>query len=150
MAETSNRWKCARRIIELARTHDDLQGVNVEPGWPGDEKGVELIYLDHIEGDLDVPVTRAENARVAYDDRFELHFAVRVVSDGLDRVGTMDRMFQMVAAFQDVIALESQLDNLDGVVAARMQHGREESYDVPAIGFFAHATVIVAVHSRLW
>lgn len=149
MAETPVRWECVRRIIDLARDHEALRGVNIQPGWPGDEVGVECIYLDHIEGDLTVPVTKDETARVNYDDTFDLTWAVRIASDGKTRDGTMARLFEIVSALHDVIATQSQLDQLDGVVAARISHGREEADDVRGMGFFGFASIVVSVHSRL-
>lgn len=149
MPETTIRWQCATKIVELARVHESLIDVDVEATFPGDEVGPECIYLADLDGTLDVPVTRGP-ARVVYDDTFEMTWAVEVRANGRTRDETMTACDVLVAALQDVIANDAQLGALPGVISARLtrQNG-PLGVEFKAVGLVAVAQVIVAVHSRL-
>lgn len=146
MAETTIRWQAVTRIVELARERPELADVNVTPIYPGDEAGAECVYLGDLAGPLSVPVTRAQDARVTYDDKFDITWAIEVW--GTDADTTMARAAQIVAALQDVIATESQLDDLDGVVTARITDQNGPLGTDTRNGILAVAQVVVSVLAR--
>lgn len=146
MAETTIRWQAIRRIVDLARERPELTDVNVSTVYPGDEAGAECIYVGDLTGPLTVPVTRAASARVTYDDRFDITWAIEAW--GADPDTTMARADQIIAAFQDVIATESQLDDLDGVVTARITDLNGPLGTDTRNGILAVAQIVVSVHAR--
>lgn len=146
MAETTIRWQAIWRIVELARERPELADVNVSTIYPGDEAGAECVYIGDLTGPLTVPVTRAAGARVTYDDRFDITWAIEIW--GTDPDETMARADQVIAAFQDVIANESQLDDLDGVVSARITDQNGPLGTSARSGVLAVAQLVVSIHAR--
>lgn len=151
MAETTIRWACVERILELAREHELLRGddTTVASIWPGDEAGVECIYLADLDGELTVPVSR-DDQRVTYDDKFTITWAVELKANGRDPDELMARADVLLGALQDVIAMRSQLGKLDGVVSARLgEQNGPLGVEFRGVGLMVVARQLVNVHARL-
>lgn len=146
MATTNIRWAAAKRTIDLLRAHPTLVDVQVEPGWPGDTTRDEAIWLETIEGAVEIPVVNA--GRKSRNDTFKMSFTLRVVRGTLDEV--MVRISELLAAFEDVLADDPGLGGLDGVVAGTFDlPNGPEAQDVVGVGPVAFAQVSITVLSRL-
>lgn len=152
MAATTVRWACVSRIFDLAAEHEALRAddCTVEPIWPGDRAGVECVYVSDVDGELNVPVSRADGEPVTYDDQFTITIAFDVNSNGRDNAETMERIEEMVGAVREVVAAQSQLGrNIAGVITARLgaQHG-PWGWEIKGVGLAAHAQLDVEVTAR--
>ncbi len=143
---TSIRWQAAERVVSLLRAEPLLRSVSIEPGWPGDRvPQAELIWLDEIDGTVNIPVMTG--GRKQRDDIFNLPFQIRVL--GYATLSeTMERLTTLVATIEDVLADDTSLLELDGVLSAEVTEERQTSAMFPEgpVGF---AEVVVTVSSRL-
>lgn len=147
MAETSVRWTVCKRIVELLQEHPDLASVGVWPVFPGANKVTdEMIAGVDIEGDVSTPTMMA--GRLQRDDQFRLTFRCRVTSQSQDLDAAMIRVFELCAAFEDVVAESSTLYDEDGVVSAEVTSERQWPEPTPE-GGFAGAEIVLSIHSRL-
>jgi len=149
MAEPTIRWACITRILELLREREELANVSITPGYAGDEAGTECIWVDDVDGDMNVPVMRGPDAPVTYDDTFRLPIEIKVVADGKDHDETRARLAEIEATVIEVIARRSQLGALPGVISARITEARESSGEIRAVGTLAFAEVVTTVHYRI-
>lgn len=146
MPTTTIRWAVTEALITQVRAHASLVGVAVEPGWPGDQAGSETVWVDDLDGDINIPTSNA--GRKQRDDKFRIPFEVRVVGKvSLD--ATMTRLAEIVAALEDVLANSPTLSDTDGVVAAQVTEERMTSADLKGLGHVGFAEVVVSVHARL-
>jgi hypothetical protein len=145
-ATTSIRWIAAERVVSLLRSEPLLTGVTVEPGWPGDRVATaELIWLDEIDGSVNIPVMTG--GRKQRDDVFTLPLQIRVIGLGtLDE--TMSRVTTLVATIEDLLADDTSLADLDGVLSAEVTEERQTSSMFPE-GPAGFAEVVVTVSTRL-
>jgi hypothetical protein len=67
------RWDVVEAVVEGLKAHPDLQGVQVEPGYPGETMGLEVVMVADVTGNLDIPILSA--GRKTLDD----HFTVPVI-----------------------------------------------------------------------
>jgi len=150
MADTTIRWTCVQRTLDLARERPELAGVTVTGVYPGDDRGTELVYVGDLTGDLNVPLTRSASQRVIYDDEFDITWVVEVRSNGLTADQVMARADEIIGVLQDVIANDAQLDTLDGVVSSRLtrQEGPTGA-EIRGAGVIAIAHLVQHIHSRL-
>jgi hypothetical protein len=143
---TSIRWQAAERVVSLLRAEPLLRSVSIEPGWPGDRvPQAELIWLDEIDGTVNIPVMTG--GRKQRDDIFNLPFQIRVLGYAT-LTETMERLTTLVATIEDVLADDTSLLELDGVLSAEVTEERQTSAMFPEgpVGF---AEVVVTVSSRL-
>jgi hypothetical protein len=145
-ATTSIRWQTCEQLVNLLRASASLSGVTVEPGWPGDRVPVaQLIWLDEIDGQIAVPVMTGGRKQRA--DTFTLSIQMRVIGLGtLDE--TMTRLFELVAVVENLLANDTSLGSLDGVLSAELTNGRQTSAMFPE-GPAAYGELILTVESRL-
>jgi hypothetical protein len=148
MATTSIRWEACKRIVSLIEADQDIEdtAVSVQPGWPGDRIiQKELIWIDEITGDTRIPVMTG--GRKERDDEFEITLNFRVV--GLhDLEDTMDRIFALVAIVENILADDTSLDALDGVLSAEITSQRMSCAMFPE-GPVAYAELKIQISSRL-
>lgn len=149
MAQTSIRWACISRILDLARVQPTFAGVTVEATWPGDAAGPERVYVGDLTGTLTVPAFVGP-ARAMYDDQFTITWAIEVVANGRSPDETMARCVEMIAGLQDVVAGDAGLGDLDGVLHAVMSEQRGPlGMEFPGVGLVAVAQLDIDVTARL-
>jgi hypothetical protein len=120
--------------------------VTVEPGWPGDRvPQAELIWLDEIDGTVNIPVMTG--GRKPRDDIFNLPLQIRVIGYGT-LTDTMQRLTTIVATVEDLLADDTSLADLDGVLSAEVTEERQTSAMFPE-GPTGFAEVVVTVSTRL-
>lgn len=124
---------------------DDLDGVQVEPGWPGDTLKDEAVWVDELDGELVIPVMSA--GRKYRDDKFTVPFEIRVTGKK-DLDATMSRLSVIVAAIEDVLADDPGLDGLDGLIAAEVTAERMTAGEIANTGWVGFAEVVVSCHAR--
>ena len=148
MATTSIRWAAVQRIVDLIEADADIDdtAVSVQPGWPGDRiVQKQLIWIDEITGDTRIPVM--VGGRKERDDVFEITLYFRIA--GLfDLSATMDRTFELVAIAEDILANDTSLGGLDGVISAEITSERMSCAMFPE-GPVAFAELTIQVSSRL-
>jgi hypothetical protein len=145
VATTSVRWAVTKHLVDLIRANPDLAGVRVEPGYPGDEAGAEAIWVYGLDGELSIPLMQA--GRKQRDDRFEIPFQVAVsLNANLDT--TFQRLTEIVAAIEDVLADDPSLGGIDGVIAAEITSERLSCGPSRQL-YMGVAEVVVSVHARL-
>jgi hypothetical protein len=148
MATTSNRWTVVKAFIDTLREHRLLVGVQVEPGWPGDEMQAELIWITDLTGQISMPFMVA--GRKTRDDHFEIPLQIRV-SNRANRDDTLSRVIQLVAAVQDILADDPTLGDLDSLVSIGTEEFTENEMcaSMPE-GHLGFAELIIPVHARLY
>lgn len=145
MPTTAIRWQCVQRYNELLQEHPQLVDVTVSPR-PGDDTGPEFIWVQNIEGEMSIPTSKA--GRLHRDDKFTITYWAQVaLGDDLDT--TMERTEELMGACGDVLADESQLDDLDGVLSAVLAAVNGPLIVETPAGFFGMAQLDVDVHTRL-
>ena len=146
MATTSIRWEAAKRVVSLLQAAPTLANVTIEPGWPGDRvKLAELIWLDEIDGNVNIPVMTG--GRKQRDDVFTLPLQIRVIGYGTLNE-TMERLMVIVGIIEDTLAADTSLNSLDGVLSAEVTEERQTSAMFPE-GPTGFAEVVVTVSTRL-
>lgn len=99
------------RIIELLEDDDRCNGVQIEPGWPGDEQRDESIWLDEFRPEnVSVPVMTPDPKTL--DIEGLLPFEVRV-GNGVTLQDTFDRTDELLNAVLDAIRNASTLTDLE-------------------------------------
>jgi len=146
VATTSIRWEAAKRVVSLLQAAPTLATVTIEPGWPGDRvKLAELIWLDEIDGNVNIPVMTG--GRKQRDDVFTLPLQIRVIGYGTLNE-TMERLMVIVGIVEDTLAADTSLASLDGVLSAEVTEERQTSAMFPE-GPTGFAEVVVTVSTRL-
>ena len=145
-ATTSVRWQATEQVCSLLRSAPALTGVTVEPGWPGDRvPAAQLIWFDEIDGPISVPVMTGGRKQRA--DTFTLSMQIRVI--GLATLDeTMSRLFEIVAVVENLLADDTSLGNLNGVLSAELTNGRQTSAMFPE-GPTAYGELILTIETRL-
>lgn len=146
MSDTTIRWTCTKHLIDLIRRRSEMDGVTVEPGWPGDKYlTAEMVWVLDLDGDVTIPVMTG--GRKHRDDKFEIPLQVRVAGR-VDLDATCTRVAELVAAIEDVLAVESTLEDFEGVISAEVTRERATAGRTPE-GCLGFAEVVIAVHARL-
>lgn len=138
-----NRTAVVQEIIDRLRAHDDLVGVQIEHGWPGDTIKPEAIWVDGIDGDLQIESMQAGPKE--YSDSFRLPFEVRVANRSTGDV-TATRMSEVAGAIRQTIAADPTLGdfpNLDWALVDSQQQTCAETRD----GWLGFVEVVVVCHS---
>ena len=147
-APTTNiRWAVCKHILDLLRPHANLVDVQIDPGYPGDDAGPDCIWIDGLDGDLEIPVSNA--GRKYRDDIFEIPFEIRVAGNGRTRDEVMERTTAISAAIEDILADDPGLDDFPGVIDAEITSEKATCGELRGTGFIGFAEVVVSVHSRL-
>ena len=147
MASTSVRWETILRFCELLQEHGDLDGVAVHPVYPGDKNVTpEMVVADAIEGTVEP--SSFKPSRHHREDKFTVTWQVMIASQKRDPQAAMVRLFEVVAAFEDVCADSPTLGDLDGVVSCDVSSERQWPVATPE-GSLSAAEVTISVHSYL-
>lgn len=145
MTTTNIRWDITLRLVELLRETPALAGVQVEPGWPGDQLAAESIWVGNLDGELSVPVMNA--GRAFRDDRWSIPLQIGVSNrDNLDDTAT--RLSQLIDAVDGVIADDQTLGDVDGLISADAGAVRSTVARTPQ-GHLGVAEFVVSCHARL-
>jgi hypothetical protein len=78
MTAAATRWDAVLAIFAKLSAHPDLQGVQVETGWPGDDIRERCIVVGDVTGELEIPVMSA--GRKFYNDTFQVPTIILVRS----------------------------------------------------------------------
>lgn len=145
-ATTSIRWKAAEQLVALLRSSPLLTGVTVSPGWPGDRvPAAQLIWIDELSGPVNIPVMTGGRKQRA--DEFTVSVQMRVLGLGtLDE--TMSRLFELVGVVENLLADDTSLADLDGVLSAELTDARQTSAMFPE-GPAAYGELILTIETRL-
>lgn len=144
--DTSVRWVVTKHVLDLIRKCKPLAGVQIEPGWPGDTIKDEAIWVDRLDGDIDIPVMTG--GRKQRDDKFDIPLQFRVAGKAsLD--GAMSRLGELMGTVESLLADDPGLSEQVGVVAATVTREQETSGDLGENGRLAFGEIVVTVHVRL-
>lgn len=143
-ASTNVRLESARWVV--ARLRPRLPHAQVEPGWPGDNMGRDVIWVDEVEGDLTMPVMTA--GRRHRDDHFTIPLELRTVRTTLDDAA--DALSELFAGVEDVLADAHTLDdNVPGILSAEVSGERSLCARTPTDGARGFGRLELALHARL-
>lgn len=146
-ATTSIRWALTKHLIEILRASEQLAGVQIEPGFPGDRQEAESIWVDGLDGEVNIPVAKAD--RMHRDDKFDIPFQIRVAGK-VDLDETMQRVSEIVAGIEDPLATDPHLEDYAGaIVAAEITDERMTAGEIKGAGWVGFAEVVVNVWVRL-
>lgn len=145
MPDVGPRWELVRHLIDTLRQHASLVGVQVEPGWPGDQQTSESVWVNDLDGEISIPLANA--GRKYRDDIFRIPFEIRVANRG-DLDSTADRTEEIVNAIDDVLADDPALDEFPGLVSAEITSNRTTFGRTPE-GVLGFGEVVVSAHLRL-
>lgn len=132
---TDHRSAVVLAVTDLLAASQDLAGVQVAAGWPGEDQAAEAVWVDEVDGTLTLPATGP--ATVLADDEFRVPIEVRVSQAG-DLTATRARLGELVAAVTDAIRSHPDLDDLDGTgwaltdIAFDGSQRRDVVWDSPA------------------
>lgn len=112
MATTSIRHLYITRLVTLLR--DQLGGVQVEYGWPGDTLEADAVYVADVDGTVEIPTLKA--GRKHRDDQFTVTVLIQAGLAGGDLAETAERAARLYAALEDVLADDPSLDGFDGLL----------------------------------
>lgn len=143
MEPVSIRWQVVERILEILHDLPALDGVQIEPGFPGDAIQREAIWVNDLDGEITVPVSK--NGTVARDDIFKVPLEIRVVTAGY--TDTMRRLAEIIAAIEYHIASDVQLGTIDGVVSAHISGERQTAGQVKGAGVIGFGEVEITIHA---
>ena len=146
MATTNIRWVACKKIVQLLQADGNMNAVTVSPGWPGDRvPQAQLVWVDEIDGNVDIPVMTG--GRKQRNDDFDIPLQIRVSGFAtLDE--TMSRVASIVGTIENVLADDTTLGLLDGVLSAQISRERMTSAMLPE-GPVAFAEVVVSITTRL-
>lgn len=147
MAATTNiRWTVVSKIIDLIGSSPLTQGVTVAPGWPGERNHLaQIIWIDELDGTVQIPVMTG--GRKQRTDEFDVPIQFQVI--GLVNLDdTMRRLTELVTIVEDILADDTSLDDLDGVLSAEITRERMTSA-IATEGPVGFAEVTVTVSTRL-
>lgn len=147
MATTNIRSAFSDALVTALKAHASLSGVQVEPGWPGDELEGEAVWLDEITGDMAFPLLKA--GRKPRNDVFTVPVelqagnAAQTLSEARNRCGVF------LAALEDVLANDPTLSSLDGVLWTEPGTVRGPFPIRTKQGAVGFCRAEIVVHSRL-
>lgn len=144
MAATNTiRWDVTKHLIAIIRTKfNDLQ---VEAGFPGDRMEAESVWVDELDGEITIPVMKS--GRKHRDDEFTIPFEIRVAGRS-DLDSTMERISEIIAGIEDVLADDPGLDDFDGLIDAVIDSERMTSGEIRNAGWIGFGEVVVSCHAR--
>lgn len=148
MASTPIRWTVAKHLVDLFAGRSELDGCQVEAGFPGEKKvkGAEYLYLDEmVSSVVDVPTMRA--GTLDQDDIFDLRWIIRIAGRStIDEA--MVRACEVDAGIHAIVTGTHTLGDLDGVVSAEVTE-RFQMVANTTDGPIGHGLTVVQVHSRI-
>lgn len=135
-------------VVAALRNADNLRGVDVHGGWPGDRNvTAEMVWIGaDVTGDADIPVATA--GRKQYDDKFTFPLEVRVVGR-VDLDTAAERVSAVMAAVLDTLQADPTLGDLPELVTATVEQMRGPYAEVTPDGPMAWGQVTVAAHLRI-
>ncbi len=149
MAQTPVRWEVIKTLKGLFIARPEMEGCQVETGWPGEQAltGTEVLYLDMVvSSEVDVPTMRS--GAKDQDDTFDLHW-VTFVRGRTDHDEAMERLCEIDAAIHRVIVGDPSLGDLDGNVSAEITERNQKAPRTPSDGLLGHGLTVIQVHTRL-
>ena len=148
MASSPIRWAAARQMADLFAARSELDGCQVELGFPGERKvrGAEYLYLDELaSSEVNVPTMRA--GTLDQDDIFDLRWIIRIAGRStIDEA--MVRACEVDAGIHAIATGTHTLDDLDGVVSVEVTE-RFQMVANTTDGPIGHGLTVVQVHSRI-
>lgn len=148
MADQPIRWVVAKRIADLFAGRAELDGCQVEVGFPGElkVKGAEYLYLDEmVSSEVDVPTMRS--GALDQDDTFDLRWIIRVA--GRETIDdAMARTCEIDAGLHSIVTGDHTLGDIDGVVSAEITD-RFQMVANGTDGPIGHGLTVVQIHSRI-
>jgi len=148
MADAPIRWTAAKHIADLFAGRAELDGCQVEVGFPGElkVKGAEYLYLDEIDtAEITEPNMMA--GPLDQDDIFELRWVIRVANrKTID--AAMLRACEIDAGIHAIVTGDHTLGDLDGVVSAEIAD-RKQLVANTTDGPIGHGLTVVRIHSRI-
>ena len=148
MADQPIRWVAAKHLADLFAGRAELDGCQVEVGFPGElkVKGAEYLYLDEMmSSEVDVPTMRA--GTLDQDDIFDLRWIIRVAGRStIDEA--MSRTCEIDAGIHAIVTGTHTLGDLDGVVSAEVTE-RFQMVANTTDGPIGHGLTVVQIHSRI-
>lgn len=147
MPTSSIRSTVVQAVADLIAADGGMFGVGVSLSYPGDEITVDAIWLDGIEGSSEVPTSKA--GRLHRDDVFSATWEIRTTDHG-DAFSAMSRVEVLAASIDGVLADDSTLGGIDGVVWAT--YGGMTRGPLPVqtpTGFIGFGEFTVECHTRL-
>lgn len=151
MATRMVRWPAALHLLTMLRDARSpaLEGVAIESGWPGDRLAPECIWLDTLDGPIEI--ANLKGGRKERDDTFKIPLQLRVTGfTSMD--ATNERLHEIGAAVDDELANDTQLDELDGIVEATVEEAQfstGRTADLAGGGIVGYGQFVVAVFARL-
>lgn len=134
-------------VVDLAATVAGMHNVGVTLSYPGDEIGIDAIWLARIDGASDVPTSKA--GRLQRDDIYTLTWEIRTTDHG-DAAAAMLRVEALAAVVDGMLADDSTLGGLDGLLWAT--YGGMDRGPLPVqtpTGFIGFGEFTIAAHARL-
>ena len=148
MAATPIRWVAAKALAEMFAGRAELDGCQVEAGFPGElkVKGAEYLYLDEIaSSSIDVPTMRS--GTLDQDDIFDLRWIIRIAGRStIDEA--MARACEVDAGIHAIVTGTHTLGDLDGVVSAQVTE-RMQMVANTTDGPIGHGLTVIQIHSRI-
>jgi hypothetical protein len=123
-----------------------LPEVDVLPGWPGDELAPETIFASETSATSDVPTLQA--GRNPRNDYVTTTWEIRAWLPGQDITEARNRVSTLIATFDDFIAEEDTLADINGVVYVTFETARRTCGRL-AEGVVGFGQVSTTVHCRL-
>lgn len=149
MAQIPVRWSVIKTLKDLFIARPELEGCQVETGWPGDMgiTGTDVLFLDSVvSSEVDVPTMRS--GAKDQDDTFEMYWVTKIKGrTSHDEV--MERLCEIDAGIHRVIVGDPSLGGLDGNVSAEITERNQMAPRTPSDGLLGHGLVVIQVHSRL-
>lgn len=139
-------------IVEALRDHDDLDGVQVEPAWPGPDAQREMIFLADDVPAWDLEIPNIKSGRKQRQETYTLTLEVWVFAPSLrppDAQVAKDRAVELADLIDDILADDPKLNNLDGVQRIVVTSG-SRSLVAFEKGWGCQVTRGIEVHARLF
>ena len=149
MAQTPVRWAVVKALKDLFIARPEMEGCQVETGWPGDMGFTrpEALFLDMVVSS-EVVVPTMQSGAKDQDDTFDLYW-VTLVRGRTSHDDAMERLCQIDAGIHRVITGDPSLGDLDGNVSAQITERNQKAPRTPTDGVLGHGLVVIQVHTRL-
>jgi len=141
-ATNSIRWAILEQVIRLVGRK--IGGVQVAPGWPGDEAEADMVWAGEIDGE--VSISLMSTGRKYRDDLFTIDWHFRSI--GTDLGAATTKIDEMVGAFEDVFADDPTLGDFAGLLVAEFSQGPSDRSEVKSTGWVVFAMGTASFHAR--
>lgn len=145
MATTSIRSNVKEWLVTKLATAADP--VSVSQGWPGKHLEREHIWIDRVTGAVSMPF--AMSGRKVRDDEFTVRLVFQAASPGDSIQETDERADALYAFFENLLATDPSLENMDGVMDAPTWTAEGPNGELTDEGAVSFYVVELSVNSRL-